>query len=315
MIFNSIEFIFFFLPTTLLAFFVLGFKGHRRAALAWLVIASLFFYGWWNPVFLLLISSSIAFNFKVGKHLGSSTESSAKKRVLLVLGIGLNLFLLGYFKYANFFIGNINYLFETDYHIEKIILPLAISFFTFQQVAFLVDNYYGKTREQKFLDYCFFVSFFPQLIAGPIVQHTEISPQVKKDAFGHPQLRNLAIGLSIFFLGLFKKVVLADSIAVHSSPVFKLAETGTALTFFESWAGMLGYTLQIYFDFSGYSDMAVGLAQMFGIRLPINFFSPYKSVNIIQFWRRWHITLSRFLRLYLYFPLGGNRKASGASSG
>jgi len=171
-----------------------------------------------------------------------------------------------------------------------------------------VDNFYGITRERDFLHYCLFVSFFPQLIAGPIVQHAEIGPQISKSAFGQPRLRNLAIGLSIFFLGLFKKVVLADSIAVHSSPVFKLAETGTALTFFESWAGMLGYTLQIYFDFSGYSDMAVGLAQMFGIRLPINFFSPYKSVNIIQFWRRWHITLSRFLRLYLYIPLGGNRK-------
>jgi len=253
---------------------------------------------------------SILFNYAVGVALGDIRHNigHVPGRLVLAFGIAANLALLGYFKYANFFVDNFNHLTGSDFHLEHIVLPLAISFFTFQQIAYLVDAWRGETREYNFLHYCLFVTFFPQLIAGPIVHHREMLPQFARDLVYRFNHEHLAIGVSIFTLGLFKKVMLADNIAAYATPVFNAAEAGTALTFFEAWSGTLAYTLQLYFDFSGYSDMAIGLARMFGILLPLNFFSPYKARNIIEFWRRWHITLSRFLRDYLYIPLGGNRK-------
>ncbi len=216
--------------------------------------------------------------------------------------------MLGYFKYANFFVDNLNALVGSSLTLETIILPLAISFFTFQQITYLVDAYRGETREYHFLHYALFVTFFPQLIAGPIVHHREMLPQFARDTLYRLKAEHLAVGITIFTVGLFKKVVLADGIAIYATPVFEAAEAGVVLTLFEAWGGALAYSLQLYFDFSGYSDMAIGLARMFGIRLPLNFNSPYKASSIIDFWRRWHITLSRFLRDYLYIPLGGGRK-------
>lgn len=235
------------------------------------------------------------------------------KKVVLIVGVVGNLGLLAYFKYANFFVYNFNALTGENIVLDQIILPLAISFFTFQQIAYLFDLYQGEAKEYDFLHYCLFVTFFPQLIAGPIVHHKEMLPQFARDTFYKLKAQHLAVGFTIFFMGLFKKVVVADGIAVHATPVFESAELGMALTFFEAWGAALAYTFQLYFDFSGYSDMAIGLARMFGVVLPANFFSPFKADNIIDFWRRWHMTLSRFFRDYLYIPLGGNRKGTARS--
>jgi D-alanyl-lipoteichoic acid acyltransferase DltB (MBOAT superfamily) len=215
---------------------------------------------------------------------------------------------LGYFKYANFFLDNANALFGTGLSLGEIILPLGISFFTFTQIAFLVDAWQGKAEEYSLTHYALFVTYFPHLIAGPILHHREMMPQFQLAETYRPHYDKLAAGLTIFVIGLFKKVILADGVAVYVAPVFEAPAAGVTLTFLEAWCGALAYTFQLYFDFSGYSDMAVGLSLMCGIRLPINFHSPYQAVNIIEFWRRWHMTLSRFLRDYLYFPLGGNRR-------
>jgi alginate O-acetyltransferase complex protein AlgI len=307
MLFNSIEFLV-FLPIVLFVFYSIGQLGHHRVAISWLVGASLFFYGWWNPAYLGLMLISIIFNFAVGVALSSSEVKRPK--LILTIGIVANLAALFYFKYANFLVINYNNFTNSSFHLEKIILPLAISFFTFQQIAYLVDAYRKETREYNFLHYCLFVTFFPQLIAGPIVHHKKILPQFAKHVLYKLDVTNLSIGLTIFCLGLFKKVVLADGLSVYASPVFSAAERGIAITFFEGWSGALAYTFQLYFDFSGYSDMAIGIAKMFNVNLPLNFYSPYKATNIIDFWRRWHITLSSFLRDYLYFPLGGSRKGT-----
>jgi alginate O-acetyltransferase complex protein AlgI len=309
MLFNSYQFIFLFLPITLWIFFKIGNRGHHKIAISWLVGASLFFYAWWNPAYLALMLASILFNYAVGISVGGNNNKSQKKLVL-ILGIVSNLALLGYYKYANFFVDNLNVFFENQVNINDIILPLAISFFTFQQITYIVDAYKGETREYNFLHYCLFVTFFPQLIAGPIVHHKEMLPQFARELIYKFNNRSFIVGLTIFFIGLAKKVVLADSISVYATPVFSAAENETTLTIFEAWGGVLAYTFQIYFDFSGYSDMAIGTARMFGIRLPINFNSPYKAGNIIDFWKRWHMTLSRFLREYVYIPLGGNRLGS-----
>ena len=312
MLFNSYEFILLFLPVTLFIFLKIGGRGHHKAAVSWLVGASLFYYGWWNPVYLGLILGSIVFNYSVGLVFGKwaqqETHRISLRRALLFVGIAFNLGLLCYYKYFNFFIENVNNVIGSRIQVETIILPLAISFFTFQQITYLVDAYRRETREYNFLHYSLFVTFFPQLIAGPIVHHKEMLPQFQKESIYKLDYKSLAVGLTFFVCGLFKKVVLADGIAVYSTPVFQAAEAGSGLTFFEAWGGALAFTFQLYFDFSGYSDMAVGLGQMIGIRLPLNFFSPYKAVNIIEFWRRWHMTLSRFLRDYLYIPLGGNSR-------
>jgi D-alanyl-lipoteichoic acid acyltransferase DltB (MBOAT superfamily) len=245
------------------------------------------------------------FNYGLGVLL-SNKKALKVKKIILIFGIASNLALLGYFKYANFFVEQLNLVIATSYNLEKIILPLAISFFTFQQIAYLVDAHKGETKEYDFLQYCLFVSFFPQLIAGPIVHHKEMMPQFFKDTLYKVKAEHIAIGLTIFTIGLFKKVVIADEVALYATPIFSASEQGLSLSLFEAWFGALAYTLQLYFDFSGYSDMAIGIARMFGILLPLNFHSPYKSKNIIEFWRHWHMTLSKFLRDYVYIPFGGS---------
>ena len=308
MLFNSYHFIFLFLPLTLAGFFWIGRFGHE-AAIGWLVAASLFFYGWWNPVYLWLILISMLVNYGIGSILGHAYTNgqSARAKLWLTLGVAFNLGLLGWFKYANFAVGTVNDALGTDFHLQAIVLPLAISFFTFQQIAYLADAYQGITRDYRLSHYLLFVTFFPQLIAGPIVHHGEMLPQFMQRGTLRARWDNIAIGSTIFAIGLFKKAVLADGIAPFATPVFDAAARGESLTLLDAWGGALAYTCQLYFDFSGYSDMAIGGARLFGIRLPLNFHSPYKAISIVEFWRRWHMTLSRFLRDYLYIPLGGNR--------
>jgi alginate O-acetyltransferase complex protein AlgI len=305
MLFNSYIFIFIFLPIVYLGFLFLVKKTSSELAIIWLVISSLFFYGWWNYSYVLLILTSIIFNYLCGKLIYKNSSIN-----ILYIGLGGNLALIGYFKYSNFFIANINTYSDINIEFNEILLPLAISFFTFQQIAFLVDTYRNETKEYNFWHYCLFVTFFPQLLAGPIVHHKEVIYQFADSLKDRLNLKNLIIGLSIFSIGLFKKVILADTVESYSTPLFIAAERGEILTFIESWLGVISYSLQIYFDFSGYCDMAIGLARIFGIMLPLNFNSPYKSKSIIEFWRRWHITLSRFLKEYLYFTIGGNKKGS-----
>ena len=309
MLFNSPVFIFAFLPITFFVYFWLNHKRLSEAAKAFLVVASLFFYGWWNPAYLPLILVSMVFNFTIGSYLSRNFgNANLKKQIspktLLIIGICGNVALLGYFKYADFFILNANFIFGTEFEFLKLTLPLAISFFTFQQIAYLVDSYKGETKEYDFLSYALFVSFFPQLIAGPIVHHKEMMPQFAKLKNKVKNYDNILLGLFIFSMGLFKKVVIADTFAVYATQGFDKMEV---LEFFTAWQTSLSYTFQLYFDFSGYCDMAIGAALLFNIRLPINFNSPYKACDIQDFWRRWHITLGRFLRDYIYIPLGGNR--------
>jgi alginate O-acetyltransferase complex protein AlgI len=303
MLFNSFEFLFVFAPITFIGIFLLATYLSRQYAIYWLIGASIFFYGWWNPPYVALILSSIIFNYFIFKRL---ITSNCNSKLLLFLGVSGNLAAIAYFKYALFISENINSAFNTGWTIGTIILPLAISFFTFQQIALLVDAWRGNVRDIPFSRYALFILFFPQLIAGPIVRSTEIVHQFDKKTVFTANSKNISVGISIFIIGLFKKVVIADSMALFANPVFSAASNGIDLTIWEAWGGALAYTFQLYFDFSGYSDMAIGLAKIIGIRLPINFFSPYKATSIRDFWRRWHITLSRFLRDYLYIPLGGN---------
>lgn len=309
MLFNSYEFLFLFLPISLVVFFFLKKKELQNTSIFWLVGVSFFFYGWQHPFYLSIISGSIIFNYLTGITINFHKAKSCSKCILWV-GILANIFLLGYFKYATFILNELSRFTETGFHDSTIVLPIAISFFTFQQIAFLVDTFRGDTREPNFLHYCLFVTFFPQLIAGPIVRHKEMMPQFLNP---HHHLKmnyeRLAVGLTIISIALFKKTVLADTIAAYASPVFLNAEISSdPITFFEAWGGILAYTFQLYFDFSAYSDMAIGIASLFGIHLPLNFHSPYKAKSIIEFWHCWHITLARFLRDYLYIPLGGSKK-------
>jgi D-alanyl-lipoteichoic acid acyltransferase DltB (MBOAT superfamily) len=308
MLFNSYVFIFAFLPVTLAGFFLLGRIGPRYAA-AWLTLASLFFYGWWNPLYVGLLVLSIGFNYFCGTVIGRAVSSGAQghAKLTLIAAIAANLALLAYYKYANFFLSSVNQLAGTTWSFGDIILPLGISFFTFTQIAFLADVYLGKAREYNFVHYGLFVTYFPHLIAGPVLHHAEMMPQFERAATYRFSFENAAVGLTIFAIGLFKKVMLADPMGGYARPVFDAASSGVTLTALEAWGGALAYTFQLYFDFSGYSDMAIGLSRLFGVVLPLNFHSPYKAVNIIDFWRCWHMTLSRFLRDYLYVPLGGNR--------
>lgn len=313
MLFNSYIFIFGFLPVVLLGFFWLARISHAYAA-AWLALASLFFYGYWNPAYIGLLLGSIICNYVFGMWIAKADvqhKTSRKKHVLMV-AIAANLALLAYYKYANFFVGSVNSVADTAWSLGEIILPLGISFFTFTQIAFLVDTYQGKVKEYNFVHYVLFVTYFPHLIAGPVLHHGEMMPQFAHGSTYHINWDRVASGLLLFTLGLCKKVLWADSLAPFADAIFDGAQygmaTGTLPTVYEAWSGALAYTLQIYFDFSGYTDMALGIALMFNIRLPINFDSPYKATSIIDFWRRWHMTLSRFLRDYLYIPLGGNRK-------
>lgn len=308
MLFSSLGFIFLFLPITLVGFFTLASTVGRSAAVVWLILASLFFYGWWNPIYLILLLGSIAFNYAVASTM-ARTEVDGVRKSILTVGIVGDLALLGYYKYAHFFLGIAAHLAHAAWQAPSILLPLGISFFTFTQIAFLVDTYKDRPGRYSIANYFLFVTYFPHLIAGPIIHHKEMMPQFERFAVRW-DAGNFAIGLTTFLLGLFKKVLIADGIAAFVAPVFDAAGHGAPITLVEAWTGALAFTLQLYFDFSGYSDMAVGLGRMFNLRLPINFESPYRSTSIIDFWRRWHITLSRFLRDYLYIPLGGNRHGS-----
>ena len=305
MLFNSFPFILAFLPATLIVFHLVRRTGSARLVMVWLTAASLFFYGWWNPVYLPLLVGSVAFNYVMGLWISSRKAGPWR----LAVGVTGNLALLGYFKYAGFFATTGAGIFGSGWRVDDIVLPLAISFFTFQQIAYLADAHRGRAREPDFLRYCLFVSFFPQLIAGPMVHHSEMLPQLaSKKLLGGLTARNLAVGGTIFAVGLGKKVLLADSLGGYADPIFDAAARGEPLATIEAWGGTLAYALQIYFDFSGYSDMAIGLAAMVGIRLPLNFNSPYQATGIVDFWRRWHMTLGRFFRDQVYIPLGGNRR-------
>ena len=306
MLFNSYEFLFGFLPVVLLLYFLLG-RRSATAAIGFLALASLFFYGWWNPRYLLLLCGSVLFNYLVGRRLAQNPARAKGDQAVLWLGIAGNLAVLGAYKYAGFFAVNANALAGLALPVPQFVLPLGISFFTFTQIAYLVDAYRKEVREYRFVHYGLFVTFFPHLLAGPVLHHAEVMPQFAHARSLRFDPENFAVGLTIFAIGLFKKVVLADGIAEFATPVFDAAGKGATLTFLAAWGGALSYTFQLYFDFSGYSDMAIGLARLFGIVFPANFNSPYKAASIIDFWRRWHMTLSRFLRDYLYIPLGGGR--------
>ncbi len=312
MLFNSIIFIFVFLPLTVILYFTLNKLRLTRVALNLLVVASLFFYTWWKPEYLPVFLGSIIVNYFLGRALGRRVQSedspAAATRAILAFGIILNLSALCYYKYTNFLIEIANSLADKPFFLQlDIILPLAISFFTFQQIAYLVDSYKGLTSEYRFSNYALFVSFFPQLIAGPIVHHKEMMPQFASNKAKLVNWHNIYFGLLIFVIGLFKKNFFADNLSIYVDIAFK---NSAVFGFFESWLASFAYSFQLYFDFSGYCDMAMGAALMLNIHLPANFNSPYKARNIQDFWRRWHITLSRFLRDYIYIPLGGNRKGS-----
>ena len=301
MLFNSYEFLWVFLPLVGLGFIVSRSMGITHAII-WLLACSIFFYSWWNPPFVLLLIGSVLFNYFMQRKITQNRNVS-----LLVFAITCNLSLLFYYKYSNFFLNLVSSTTDAPFSIVNVTLPLAISFFSFQQIAYLYDAFNNQVKKHTFLEYSLFVIFFPQLIAGPIVSQRNIIPQFKSVRALSPRAEDLAAGITIFAIGLFKKVVIADTMAGFASPVFENAAGLSELSFLEAWTGALSFTLQLYFDFSGYSDMALGLGRLFGIHLPINFNSPYKARSIIDFWRRWHITLSQFLRDYLYIPLGGSK--------
>jgi alginate O-acetyltransferase complex protein AlgI len=308
-LFNSYIYIFFFLPVSVIGYFLISRYGPKNARDLWLILVSFFFYGFWNPLYVPLLVGSIVFNYAVGNALaeGRALPPFRSRKATLAFGIVANILVLGIFKYTDFLIGNVNWLLGVEIPLQHIILPLALSFITFQKIAYLVDSYQGKTRGNTFLQFSMFVTFFPQLIAGPIVHWRDILPQFAERESALLNYRNIAAGLFIFFLGLVKKVGIADTFAAWANAGY--AEE-TALTFFDAWATSLAYTFQLYFDFSGYTDMAIGSALLLNIVLPLNFNSPYKALDIQDFWRRWHMTLSRFLRDYLYIPLGGNREGA-----
>ena len=310
MLFNSFPFFLIFLPSTLLGYFILA-RFSLRLSNLFLLFASVLFYGYWDAAYLPLLLGSIAANFVIGLHLSREKQAGrdSPAKLALCLGLLFNLGLLGFYKYIDFILGSLAWLTGTDHAPLEIRLPIGISFFTFTQIAYLVDCHAARVREYKAENYGLFVSYFPHLIAGPILHHKEMMPQFDRpDAHAFMPGR-VAVGMMFFTIGLFKKVVLADGVARFVAPVFDLGHA--QLTMQEAWSGALAYTFQLYFDFSAYSDMAYGLSYMFGIILPINFNSPYKARSIIEFWRRWHITLSDFLRDYLYIPLGGSRRGSG----
>jgi alginate O-acetyltransferase complex protein AlgI len=308
MLFNSHEFIFGFLPFALGGFWILGALNRSYAALVWLLLASIFFYASWRLTDLWVLLASLAFNYTFSRAIVRRRAAGANPKGYLVVGIALNLLLLGYFKYSIFLIQNVNSITGENWTIQAILLPLGISFFTFQQIAFIIEAARGEFDEPHLLRYSTVVTFFPHLIAGPIINYNDVISQFKRPGAFSPDARLIAMGVSIFVFGLAKKVLLADTVAGRADWTFDAALRGERLSFLDAWIGALSYTLQLYFDFSGYSDMAIGLALLFGIRLPINFNSPYKAHNIVEFWRCWHITLSCFLRDYLYIPLGGNRR-------
>lgn len=305
MLFNSFEFIFLFLPITFIIYFLLNRFRNQQYAIYWLVLSSLIFYGYFKLTYLTIITISIVVNFALSRII-SSTNSRWRK-TYMIIGVIFNIIILCYYKYTDFFIGNINSLLGTNFALLHLLLPLGLSFITFQQIAFIVDSYRDGTAHYKFSHYALFILFFPQLIAGPIVQHDEMLPQY--DTKGNRKIihEHVARGLFIFAIGLVKKVVIADTVGIWANEGFA---NYSNLSFIEAWITSLSYTVQLYYDFSGYSDMAIGLALLFNIKLPVNFYSPYKARNIQEFWKKWHMTLNRFLTTYVYFPLGGSRKGA-----
>jgi D-alanyl-lipoteichoic acid acyltransferase DltB (MBOAT superfamily) len=306
MLFTQVEFLFFFLPVTVAGYFLIAHLIEASTVrLSWLAVASLVFYGYWDYRFVPIILTSIVFNYTMGLLI--ARQSNRKSRAwVFAAAVAVNLFALSYFKYTNFAIQIFDLIARTHTSLLPIILPLGISFFTFTQIAYLADVYGGHQSERSFAKYALFVTYFAHLIAGPILHHREMMPQFGSKANRAISAQNVAIGLTILCIGLFKKSFIADGFALIANPVFQAASQAH-LHVLDAWAGAFAYSLQIYFDFSGYSDMAIGLSLMFGIKLPFNFDAPYKSQSIVEFWRRWHISLSRFLRDYLYIPLGGNR--------
>ncbi|RYF75233.1 MAG: MBOAT family protein [Comamonadaceae bacterium] len=312
MLFNSYAFIFVFFPIVLVGFFLIG-RRNMRAAAGFLALASLFFYGWWSVQALPLLVLSICFNYMMGLRLTPGpTRSDRQRKRLLVVALVVNLTVLAVFKYADFFIGNVNEGLSAagmkPWPLLQVALPIGISFYTFTQIAFLVDCWQGKVQERSFLYYVLFVTYFPHLIAGPVLHHAQMMPQFASPSTYRIDLDKVALGFAIFTFGLAKKLLIADQMGQYADLVFNGVHNGVLPSLYTAWLGVLAYTLQIYFDFSGYSDMAVGLSLCLGVQLPLNFNSPYRSTSIIDFWRRWHISLSTFLRDYLYVPLGGNRK-------
>jgi len=307
MLFNSCQFIFCYLPLVILGFYFLG-KRSQALAVVWLCAASIYFFCQWNVHYVWLLLFSIVSNYGFG--CGISRLAHNRSKALLVVALIFNLTLLGYYKYAGFLVQTLNDAFGINWSLATIILPLGISFFTFTQIAFLVDSFKGKAKEYDFAQYLLFVTYFPHLIAGPILHHAQMMPQFKLGETYRINWDNIGQGLVIFTIGLAKKILLADSLVTFVTPVFGAAGHGHTPELVEAWMAALAFALQLYFDFSGYCDMAIGISLFFNIRLPLNFNSPYKAVNIIEFWRRWHMTLSTFLRDYLYIPLGGNRSGS-----
>lgn len=306
MLFNSYPYILLFLPITIIIYFVLNKKKLIIPAKIWLVLMSFLFYSRWNQHFTIILLASILFNFAVASWLNLSIlKPDLQRKIILTFGLVTNVLVLGYFKYFNFFMNNIDKSFPHDWLVFGLFIPLGLSFYTFVQITYLVDSYRNETKKYNFLDYSLFISFFPHLIAGPIVHHSEIIPQFQQIKTKVFQYKNVILGLALFAIGLVKKVILANAFSQYA--LMGYTHSGH-LSMIESWVLSLSYTFQIYFDFSAYTDMALGSAKMFNIDFPINFNSPYKSASVREFWRRWHITLSRFLRNYIYIPLGGNRR-------
>lgn len=306
MLFNSYVFILFFMPVTLIGYYLLNHYEHEKMAHIFLIGASWFFYAYFHVNYLFILLGSILFNYFIVIAMKRS-GSALWKRTALWLGIAGNIGLIFYYKYFAFFLENMNSLFSVSIPVKNILMPLGISFFTFQQISYLIDSYRGETINYSFVDYVLFVSFFPQLVAGPIVTHSEIIPMFHEKSRKKISQEELAKGIFFFSAGLFKKVIIADTLGIgadwgFASPL-ELSGADTLLV-------SLMYTLQIYFDFSGYCDMAYGIAKMFHLDLPVNFNSPYKAVSIADFWKRWHMSLTRFLTKYVYIPLGGNRKGA-----
>jgi alginate O-acetyltransferase complex protein AlgI len=312
-LFNSFPFIFGFLPISLIATYAFG----RKQALAKLILAvlSLIFYAWWRLEYLPLLLFSIAFNYIIGDRIqrAVAAERERQAKILLTVGVLIDVAMLGWFKYANFLVDNIDAVSGLSWHLEHIILPLAISFYTFQKIAYLVDSARGEAHRLSPLDFALFASFFPQLIAGPIVHFKEVIPQFQSRLFGRLIWRNVLVGLTIMSIGLFKKTVIADTLSGYNDPMFALADRGGSFDVISGWVAAISYTFQLYFDFSGYSDMAIGLARMFGVKLPLNFHSPLRAPNIVEYWRRWHMTLQRMIYGYVFQPLSLflNRQAMG----
>lgn len=305
MLFNSYIFILLFLPLTLAGYYILNYVNRFRTANLFLIGMSLWFYGYFNLSYLWIICGSIVCNFFLAKMMERPALTPLFKKSVLVFGLFCNIAVIFYFKYYNFFLENVNALFGASFTMKNILLPLGISFFTFQQLSYLVDSYRGETKSYSFDEYALFVCFFPQLIAGPIVLHSETIPQFRKQENRRILYANFSKGMYIFSLGLFKKVMIADTFSKAVDHGFSVVSNLNTL---EAFLVSLCYTFQLFFDFSGYCDMAVGISGMFNIDLPQNFNSPYKALSITEFWERWHMSLTRFLRTYIYIPLGGNRK-------